>query len=40
MRQRSDYDDFVEFDKESIDEKLKLAPEFIDKISEILVSTK
>ncbi len=36
MRQRSDYDDFVEFDKESIDEKLKIASEFIDKISELL----
>ncbi len=36
MRQRSDYDDFVEFDKESIDDKLKLASEFIDKISNLL----
>lgn len=36
MRQRSDYDDFVEFDKESIDDKLKLASEFISRISELL----
>src|SRR5690606_29104884 len=36
MRQRSDYDDFIEFDKESINEKLKIASAFIDKISELL----
>lgn len=36
MRQQSDYDDFVEFDKESIEEKIKLATEFIDRISELL----
>jgi len=40
MRQRSDYDDFVEFDKESIDEKFKLASEFINKVQEIIDSTK
>lgn len=36
MRQQSDYDDFVEFAKESIDEKIKLASEFIDRISKLL----
>lgn len=36
MRQRSDYDDFVEFDKESIAEKLNLASEFIDRIAELV----
>lgn len=40
MRQRTDYDDFVEFDKESIDEKLETAKEFIDKISELINSIK
>jgi uncharacterized protein (UPF0332 family) len=36
MRQESDYEDFVVIDKTSIDEKLKIASEFIDKISELL----
>lgn len=36
MRQESDYEDFVVIDKTSIDEKLKLASEFIDKISKLL----
>ncbi len=36
MRQESDYEDFVVIDKTSIDEKFKLASEFIDKISELL----
>jgi len=36
LRQESDYEDFVVIDKTSIDEKLKLASEFIDKISELL----
>ncbi|MBE0538649.1 MAG: HEPN domain-containing protein [Ignavibacterium sp.] len=36
MRQESDYEDFVVIDKTSIDDKLKLASEFIDKISKLL----
>ncbi|MEO8231285.1 MAG: HEPN domain-containing protein [Ignavibacteriota bacterium] len=36
MRQESDYEDFVVIDKKSIDEKYKLASEFIDKISELV----
>ena len=36
MRQESDYEDFVVIDKTSIDNKLKLASEFINKISELL----
>jgi hypothetical protein len=40
MRQESDYEDFVVIDKTSIDEKFKLASEFIDKIQEIIYSTK
>ncbi|MCU0343609.1 MAG: HEPN domain-containing protein [Ignavibacterium sp.] len=36
MRQESDYEDFVVMDKTSVDEKLKVASEFIDKISELL----
>lgn len=38
MRQESDYEDFVEIDKKTIDEKFKLASEFINKISDILNS--
>lgn len=40
MRQESDYEDFVVIDKKSIDEKFKLASEFIDKISELINSIK
>lgn len=36
MRQESDYEDFVVIDKTSVDEKLKLASEFIDRISELV----
>lgn len=36
MRQESDYEDFVVIDKTSIDEKIKLASEFINKISELV----
>jgi len=36
MRQESDYEDFVVIDKTSIDEKFKLASEFINKIQEII----
>jgi uncharacterized protein (UPF0332 family) len=36
MRQESDYEDFVVIDKTSIDEKYKLASEFIDRISELV----
>lgn len=36
LRQESDYEDFVVMDKNSVDEKLKLAAEFIDKISGLL----
>jgi len=36
MRQESDYEDFVVIDKKSIDEKLKLASEFIDKITQLI----
>ena len=38
MRQQSDYDDFVEFAKESIDEKIKLASEFIKEITKVIDS--
>jgi len=40
MRQESDYEDFVVIDKTSIDEKFKLASEFINKVQEIIDSTK
>jgi len=36
MRQESDYEDFVVIDKTSIDEKFKLASEFIDRIAKLL----
>lgn len=36
MRQQSDYDDFVKFDKVIIEEKIKTASEFIDRISELI----
>ncbi len=36
MRQESDYEDFVVIDKKSIDEKLELASEFIDKIKQLI----
>ena len=36
MRQQSDYDDFVEIDKASIEEKFRTAMEFIDRVSELL----
>jgi uncharacterized protein (UPF0332 family) len=36
MRQESDYEDFVVIDKTSVDEKLKIASEFIDRISELV----
>lgn len=36
MRQESDYEDFVVIDKTSIDEKYKLASEFVDRIVKLL----
>jgi uncharacterized protein (UPF0332 family) len=40
MRQECDYEDFVVIDKTSIDEKFKIASEFVNRILEILNSTK
>ena len=36
MRQESDYDDFVDINKTSIEEKFSIAAEFISKISQII----
>ncbi|MDP2364184.1 MAG: HEPN domain-containing protein, partial [Ignavibacteria bacterium] len=36
LRQESDYEDFFKIDKTSIEEKIKTASEFIDRISAIL----
>jgi uncharacterized protein (UPF0332 family) len=38
MRQESDYEDFVVIDKTSIDEKVKLTLEFINKITKTIDS--